>query len=294
MKTRFSRDVWALITAGAAFGWSLTWTIWNERQVQGSETAAPAISGSLPGPLTDSASPAPGAPTDWVAPATARSDAAWGFDLFTPPVIFYDRATGRFSVTPPEVAAALAAGAAGSPFGVSLLKVERQSYPLQLVGYAGEAGDFLGIFQNEVTGEAIVARAGHRFDELSLVVRSLEVRREDMIVPDSMPLREIVAVAEVWDESANRVVRLSSSGWQWTDAPVARLRVDATGEERSVRQGDRIETNGARFDVRSVTALPPRLVVGKLHDDGTREEMTLTPGPPVETQLKGDSPFEDP
>ena len=294
MKARFTTEVWALIAAATAFGVSLGWTIWSERAVLRSRADAPTIQGNNISVSAEPAATEQAELAEWTGPAIERNGAGWGFDLFTPPVIFYDRASGRFSVTPPEVAAALAAKAAGSPFGISLITVERQSFPLQLVGYAGKAGDFMGIFQNEVTGEGIVAREGHRFEDLRLVIRSLEVRREDVIVPDSMPLRETVAVAEVWDDSANRLVRLSSSGWQWTDAPIAQVRLDSTGEERRVRLGDRIEMNGASFDVRSVAALPPRVVVGKHHDDGTREEMTLTPEIPAETQLEGDSPFSDP
>ena len=294
MKTRFTPEVRALIAAASVFGLSLAWTLWSERLLMRSRSETPTIQGDAGGVSWEPVAKAEVSATEWTEPGAERSQSGWGFDLFTPPVIFYDRATGRFSVTPPEVAAELAAKAAGSPFGVSLLAVERQSYPLQLVGYAGETGNFLGIFQNEVTGAGIVARQGHRFEDLQLVVRSLDVRREDMIVPDSMPLRETVAVAEVWDEIAGRLIRLSSSGWQWTDTPFARLRIDATGEERRVRVGDRIETTSASFDVRSVVASPQRVVLGKQHDDGAREEMTLTPEKPAETQLEGDSRFLDP
>ncbi len=276
----------ALLCVGSAF-----WAGWGERAVT--------RVGQRPSPLVGSVADLSGGPawkvsssTQTLAPPKQVSE--WGFDLFTPPVVFYDRATGRFTVSPAEVETAQAQAAAGVPFGLSLLEVERQSYPLQLVGYAGEPGAYFGIFQNETTGEGLVAQAGETIENLNLQIRSLEVRREDTLVPDSMPLRDMVAVAEVWDPESAQLVRLSSAGWRWTDAPVARVRVSATGMEREVRSGEAIELEGVSFEIRSVIAAPPSIVVGKHHDDGTRETMTLWPEDPASVPFESNRPFAAP
>lgn len=227
---------------------------------------------------------------NWQAPE-ARREGAWGFDLFTPPVIYYHRQTGRFSVTPPEVKEATASSVAQKAFGVTLVGVTREPYRLQLMGYAGNEDDYLGIFQNEITGEAIVARAGHRFPDLGLEVSKLDVRREDLIVPDSMPLRDIVAVAEVWDTEAGWVTRLSSAGWQGNDTPWADLRDDASGKVHRLRAGDSVEADGVVFQIRSVGGLPESVTIGKKYPDGTQELMTWRPTSRPMAEIEGDPTY---
>ncbi|WP_221030116.1 hypothetical protein [Actomonas aquatica] len=277
---KLSGDAIALAVAALLVVIALATVLWGERAVAQVRRGPAALAGGA-GPVEGTRVTLPeGADVVWSRP---RHDAGWGFELFTPPVVFYDRATGRFTVSPAENEPAKALDAAERAFGLQLVDTTRLPYRLQLVGYAGEAGNYFGIFQNEETGDGIVAQPGRRFEDLGLELRQLDVRREDTIVPESMPLREIVAVAEVWDETAGRLVRLSSAGWQWADAPVADVRIAATGEVRQVRAGDRIETADARYEIRSVAAEPASVIVGKQHDDGTREEMTLWPDVSVTT-----------
>lgn len=291
---RWAPDGLALIGSGCLLLFGLVWVIWGEREVARVAQPVAALTGlgtALPEAVPESAAREG---TGWQAPAADAG--GWGYDLFTPPVVYFDRATGRFTVSAAKQAVERVATAVNSEFGLSLVEVERPSYPLQLVGYAEEPGRTFGIFQNETTGDGVVAQAGARFEDLGLTVRNLEVRREDTIVPDSMPLRERVAVAEVWDEAGQRLVRLSSASWNWSDVPVAHVRLNRTGEVRAVRRGDRLETEAASYEIRSVAALPASVVVGKQLNDGTREEMTLWPAPPAAADSTFDStdPFAKP
>ncbi len=291
---RWAPDAWALVGSACLLLIGLGWVIRGERQVAQVAKPVAALSGLDTAPPEAAPALTAGEWTAWSAPAVDAG--GWGYDLFTPPVVYFDRATGRFTVSAAKRAVERIETAVNTEFGLSLVEVERPSYPLQLVGYAEEPGRTFGIFQNETTGDGVVAQAGTRFADLGLTVRNLEVRREDTIVPDSMPLRERVAVAEVWDEAGQRLVRLSSASWNWSDVPVAQVRLNRTGEVRAVRRGDRLETEAASYEIRSVAALPASVVVGKQLNDGTREEMTLWPAPPAaaDPTYESTDPFAKP
>jgi hypothetical protein len=279
-RSRISPDQIALGAGVVALLLAVAWSVWAEGALSniGARPAnwvgndAVTLS-RLPGPPTADLTSA----ADWAAPAPQGGRTGWVFDLFTPPVIYYSADTGRFSVSAPSADENVVAEVARQAFGVQLHAVQRQPFRLQLVGYAGEPGDYLGIFQNEVSGEAIVARNGHRFDDLGLRIQDLNVRREDLLVPDSMPLREIVAVAEVWDETAGRAVRLSSAGWQWLEAPAAELEIEATGARHVLRSGDFVEAGETVFEVLAINVQPASVTIGKRHGDDARETVVLVP-----------------
>lgn len=275
--TKMNPEKWSLWGSIALATLSLAWFVVGERAVRELKEPFPAI---LASEIADSLAWKGGPEIEenrgiWMDPAVDAAAEEWVFDVFTPPVIFYNQETGRFSVTRPDLDSASAGSAAAAPFGMSLVGVEPELYRLQIVGYAGYDGDELGIFQNEQTGEGFVARAGARFEDLGLEVRTLDVRREDLIVPDSMPLREIVGVAEVWDTQANRVVRLSSGGRRWTNFPIAVVRNPVTGEEHRAQVGDRIAWANDQYEILTVRLEPAEVSVQKINDSGVTETQTL-------------------
>lgn len=293
VKFKFSPDVVALGSSGALFFATLVWALWSETAVWNVPTAAGEI-----GPGVVKADPigtAGGDRSDGVWPALPVSDDAevWSFDVFTPPQIYFDRETGRFSVSAPE-AVELGDDVLQSPFGISLVAVARQPYRLQLVGYAGFPDEPWGIFANEVTGEGIVAQQGFRFADLGLELVDLEIKREDLIVPESMPLREIVAVAQVRDTQANRTMRLTSGYPAWTDRPTATVRIDHNGAQREVAAGNRLELGDAVVEITGVFANPDAVTAVKLLADGTRESIRLSVDNAGESQFGSDTIFETP
>jgi len=272
-------EAWFLRGAVVLVMLSLAWMVWGERGVRGLKEPPLAIMASE---LAESLVVREGATNEvsaenWTDPALEAGDDDWVFDVFTPPVIFYNRETGRFSVTRPDLDGVSAASAADSPFGMRLVGVEPELYRLQIVGYAGYDGDEFGIFQNEKTGEGIVARAGERFDDLGLEIRTFDVRREDLIVPHSMPLREIVGVAEVFDRNTNQLVRLSSGGRRWTNSPIAEVKSSTTREVRRVQAGDRIDWESDQFEILTVGLEPTEVLVPKINENGVTETQLLKP-----------------
>lgn len=276
-ETRY--DQWTLRGAIVLFVICLAGLVWGEVKVKAVQAPVSAIVGSK---LVENAawtieSGEKGGGVEWNDPAVGAGELDWVFDVFTPPVIFYNRETGRFSVTRPEVELFVAENAAGTPFGLELLRVEPELYRLQIVGYAGYDGDEWGIFQNEETGEGFVAQAGARIDALDLELRSMKVRREDLIVPDSMPLREIVGVAEIWDSKTREMVKLSSSGRRMTNSPIAFVRDAVTGEEFQVQAGDRLTSGETDYEIQTVRFSPAEMRVQKVTESGVVEIQTLRP-----------------
>lgn len=281
----------ALVSAGVLLVGTLGWSALVESAIR--SIAAQGLASGLVGEWhgAGASSAADVASVAWPDPAEGAADDAWVFDVFTPPVIYYDRETGRFSVSPPELAAPLESEILANPFGIELVRVVREPYRLQLVGYSGTEADPLGIFRNNETGAGVVARSGQAFPELGLQIRSLVVRREDSIVPFSMPLREIVAVAELWDEREQRSVELSSARAASNAQPVAEIRLQRAGEVRTVQAGNRIETNEGVFEISGVFSEPDSISVVKQLPNGSREIMTLAPELTVEEQIESDGIF---
>ena len=287
-------DVVALAGAGLLFVGVLGWSALAEANIRSTGTQGLEMqlvgewSGVAVGFETEVSS------ADWPDPAEGAATDAWVFDVFTPPVIYYDRDTGRFAVSPPELTAPVESEIMATPFGVDLVRIVREPFRLQLIGYAGTEAEPLGIFRNNVAGAGVVARMGKAFPELGLQIRNLVIRREDSIVPYSMPLREIVAVAEIWDERAQRAIELSSARPAWNTQPVAEIRLQAAGDVQTVQAGNRIETDEGVYEVSGVFSEPDSISMVKQLPNGSREIMTLTPELPAEPQFEGDSVFETP
>lgn len=225
----------------------------------------------------------------WAPPRAQSRGREWIYDTFTPPEIFYSPRSKQFTVRPPS-------GLLDEEieiFGLDLLEVRPEPFRLQLIGYVGDAGDWNGVFQNVVTGETIVARAGHRVPKLGLTIRSFEVRPTPISIPESMTTQQLVATAVVHDENAKRDVRLSNRERLFTGTVFAF--VAPTGEEapREVRVGETLKLGEASYKIENIQTTPPRIEVTKQSPTLTQpERRTLEPRPPdtLEPAEPGASP----
>ena len=273
---RFTMDQWVLGVCGGLALMVGAWAAWRETAIATLRISPPPLAGAEseseiePVKIETSRRIA----ISWPDPAGGRGADDWAFDVFTPPVIFYNRETGQFSISRPQEAPPEAT-VDETPFGLMVLAIEPELYRLQLVGYAGGSAEPWGIFQNEITGEGMVARAGDRFEDLGLEVRTLDVRREDTIVPESMPLREIVAVAGIWDERTGTSVRLSSAGRRWTETPIATVQAAENGEERKLKAGESWQIGEDRYEVLAVSAEVAQAEIRKILPNGADEIRTL-------------------
>lgn len=196
----------------------------------------------------------------WNDPTVAAAQPEWVFDVFTPPVIYYNRLTQEFTVTPPDYSTPPEIAVEGEPkvpvFGVELIAVESEPFRLQLVGYAGGEGNTLGMFENMNAGDVVIGRAGRFFPDLGLTVQTLTVTRESVEAPDSMPITQVVARAGVLDNRTGEVVQLSSLQRRAQGTPSARLRIVPSAEERTEKIGGEFRSGVFTYRVEAIKLEP--------------------------------------
>lgn len=194
---------------------------------------------------------------EWTRPAAQSAGGEWVYELFTPPVIYYQATAHAFTVTPPVDPAEKPR----SPFGLELLAVRREPFRLQLVGYVGAPGGYTAAFVSAETTQTLLARPGQRFDQLGLVLKAFELRRVSVGASAS----DAGPVATLHDERSGAEVTLDARGPALTDTPLAVLRVGAgtTAKPRVVRQGDVLRQDDAIFRVERIQLDPPEVVVAR-------------------------------
>ncbi|HVZ64349.1 MAG TPA: hypothetical protein VG936_07245 [Lacunisphaera sp.] len=202
----------------------------------------------------------------------------WSYDVFTPPEIYFDGKTGKFSAKPPS-----ASGEARDAGGLELLTVRAQPYRLQLAGYFGNPGDNIGTFICPNRPGSMLARPGQRFADLGLVLRSLEVKQTPP--PDV----RLVAEAVVHDEVTGTDVTLDSRERTFTDSPIAVIKPTAIDQHPlELRPGDTFASGGATYRIERIRLDPPEVLVSKHVSGLTDAEMRML-HPPASAVARTDS-----
>ncbi len=271
---------------------SLGWTVLQTSKLGALRESA--NTGLTPTPYTPAGIDAPKVSTQtWpVAPSQTRG-AEWVYDVFTPPEIYYNAATKQFSVTPPSTAPVAAAPEV--PFGVELVQVKQDVFRLQLVGYIGGEGDYRGTFENALTGETIIGRAGKKIPDLDLTIRSFEVKRNRTRSAESMDIITIEAVAVVLDNKTGETYSLSNKSRLIKGTPFALLKTDGASEPAPYKAGAKLTVGAATYTVLNVVAEPASVEITKESPD-LKEPLTktLTPGSPPEAVPAPSSPAPTP
>jgi hypothetical protein len=141
---------------------------------------------------------------DWDRPPAQKRGPDWVYEMFTPPEIYYDGRSREFSVTPP-VTPGPETETNPEPAVAPL-----EPFRLQLVGFVGGEGSYLGAFENVATTEHILARSGRTLPELAVTIRDFQVKRVRREPDDSMPTSELIATAVVRDERTGDDVVLTN------------------------------------------------------------------------------------
>lgn len=194
----------------------------------------------------------------WPKPAAQSGGHSWVYEVFTPPVIYYNPLARTFSVNTPggDHRGALA-------FGFELVAVELEPYRLQLAGYYGNPDDLVGAFTSRHLAAPLLGRNGRHFPELGLTLRNLEVRKVPVNPDDSVPAFEIAAIATLLDERSGTEVMLDSRVRKLTDTPLARLRLANEKQPRELREGDEFSDAVATYRIEHVQLDPPEVVISR-------------------------------
>lgn len=215
----------------------------------------------------------------WPAAPAQSTGPEWIYDLFTPPEIYYNEATKKFTVTPPVIVKPEdPVEPKPIPFGVELVQIKQDAFRLQLVGYIGEEGDYRGTFENALTGDTIIGGAGKVINKLDLTIRSFDVKRNTILSKDSMPVIETEAIAVVVDNKTGEVTTLSNKNKHLKGTPFAVVRIDGSSETSDYKANATFTAGDATYTVLSVTAEPPSVEIRKEAPSLKQAETkTLTP-----------------
>ncbi len=215
----------------------------------------------------------------WPAATSMARGEKWVYDVFTPPVIFYNTETKQFTVTPPSRPTPPPPPKPEEPFGVSLVKVVQYPFPIQLVGYIGTGADARGNFLNELTGETVIGAAGKKIPSLNMeiVQFSAEVVRETV---DGQPVVYTVAKARVRDLKSGKETDLSSTKRLIEADPSVVVQVDGESAPRELEAGATFTVGDHTYVIDSIQTEPPAVTITK--SGGTLAEpktQTLTSQP---------------
>lgn len=198
-------------------------------------------------------------PAVWPKPAAQSPGSGWLYEVFTPPVIYYNTVARSFTVTPP-----LHLADGGAPFGLELLDVKLEPYRLQLVGYFGAAGDYLAAFVSPNQPETLLARSGRRFEQLGLTLKSFDVKKVIVTHTDAWPVYDVAALAVLLDEKSGAEVVLDSRARKLTDTPLAVLRSVGDGNTAHTwHEGDTFSDDTGTYRIERIQLDPPEVVVAR-------------------------------
>lgn len=209
-------------------------------------------------------------------PAPSQSGGElWVYDVFTPPEIYYDSATAKFTVTPPDNRPPVVEPEKPVPFGVELVGIRQDSFRLQLIGYIGEEGDYRGTFENTLSGQTVIGRAGKKFADLGLTIKSFEVKRKTITVKESMPVIVTEAIAVIVDDKTGEEIPLTNQERRTKGEPFAVFRSEGSTETFEHKVGAKFTIGEATYSVLSLVSEPPSVEVRKEAPD-LKEPLTKT------------------
>ncbi len=214
------------------------------------------------------------APLDWGKPTPQRG-ANWIFDIFTPPVIYYDEDTETFTVTPPFPNAV----PSEDPFELQLIEVSRQPFRLQLVSYAGAIGNYLLTLENLESGRDIFCAPGD--DLIGLGVGILDFKEKRLVAAStgegSTEAFDLVGEAVVEDLKSGKSYRLRHNEITYLDESIAEFRT-LSGQQFKLSQGDSWSSEEATYQVNSIQSDEGSVWVERiLKDVGGKEAKLLQP-----------------
>lgn len=215
----------------------------------------------------------------WVVPQSQSRGEDWVFDVFTPPVIYYDPSSREFAVTPPSLQPIDNSAAEWAKYEIELLGVRPRLYRLQLVGYAGEPGSYVATFEQTATGAILLVKEGETNPEaqvklLSFQEEKIRTQREE----DETPVLQDVGVARLHDLTTGQEVSLTNLETKLFSDLEARIRVKADRSIRLVRTGSRLAFPDGDYLIEDLSVDPEAAMIAKLSKDGTRRiSKTLSP-----------------
>ncbi len=257
----------ALLVAAAAAAISLTWFLLRSvepgvrrmRDGRDQMQKAPYVA--------TGAAPEDFEPRTWREPASQARGPEWSYDLFTPPEIWWDGASGEFRA---ETASPATATSPEPEFcSLEILDVHRLRFPLQLRGFLGEAGNWLGSFEILRSGDTMLLSPGAECAVLGLTLVALSVERRPLPGGDAMDAMPSWVARAMVKDSTGRVQELVGGEDALMDELVAQVQTEPAGEKvsREVRTGDVIAAAEGDYRIEQIEFEPAAVSVRRIGED---------------------------
>lgn len=231
----------------------------------------------------------------WHPPTSQSRGKEWVFDVFTPPVIYYDPNAQEFAVTPPSQGNASEDELLWARFELELLEVRLRPYRLQLVGYAGEPGNYVAYLEQAATGEIVLMREGQEIADLGIRLLSFTEQQVEIQQEDSMTVLQSVGVARLEDKTNGQEISLTNLETKMFSDLEARVRVMPEGSVHLLKSGSRLELDNSVYIVGDLSAQPEEAIITKVSKDGSRRlSKTLTPVSKPELRPRGSQEADRP
>jgi hypothetical protein len=237
----------------ASAGW--TWRQHQALSASQAEVTTPILRGGVY--AATAISPANETAATWRKAPVQSAGSGWVYELFTPPVIYYNATARSFAVTAPDGAGREVTAA----WGAQLLAVRLEPYRLQLTGYFGSADDYVAAFAVPGSSEVVLARAGRRFGQLGLTLKSFEVRKMRLDHNDPWPVYDVAGVATLLDERTGTEVELDSRTRKLTDTLMAVMKMPGRGKPRELHEGDTWAEGEIVYRIERIQLEPAEVVV---------------------------------
>ncbi|MDX2108839.1 MAG: hypothetical protein SFY80_01225 [Verrucomicrobiota bacterium] len=186
--------------------------------------------------------------TLWPAPPAQPAGPGWVFEVFTPPIIYFDQAKADFVVTPPT-----SENLRMVPFDVEVIAIERELYRLQYCGHAGADGNYSVQIRNEENGRWYSGKIGAHIPEAAFRILDFNAYQH-LITPNDAkqaPRMESGIRLLIRDERNGSDVELSAKP-HYTDRWYACLRTH-TGTISKLHEGDSTTVDVATYTLVALT-----------------------------------------
>ncbi len=217
------------------------------------------------------------APAAWAEPPGQSAGPEWLFEVFTPPIIYFDRERNAFDVTPPRRTEP------SPPFALIPVRFERALYRLQYAAHAGAEGRYIVEVRDEEADTWLRGRVGEHIGEGHFRILDFSVER--IRVPgsgegDTAYVDEIIRL-EVFDDRTGETVVLSREPRYedtWT------LLADAGGITVTLTEGEKWRDDGTVYTVESMDPAAGHARVTRRRGDDAEPEsrdFSIPPDPSV-------------
>lgn len=152
----------------------------------------------------------------WSAPEGQAAGPGWRYELFAPPVVFYDAKSATFTVVSPKIE-----DRSGASMGPDFPGVKRKLFRVQLAGFFGPPDARVALLTQPGDSGVLRVASGDRLDALGLRMKNISVRRIAVTHPDAWPVFEMVASAEIFDERSGSTVILNNRQPAFADGAIA-------------------------------------------------------------------------